>query len=105
MSESVVSNNRQRLRYEISVDGELAGFAQYRDRAGVRTFVHTEIDERFEGRGLASSLIRNALADVRAHGRTIAVECPFVGSYLARHPEEQDLLAPGTTLPDADRGR
>jgi len=102
MSDAVVTDNREQLRYEIAVDGELAGFAQYSDRAGVRTFVHTEIDDRLEGRGLASTLIRAALADVRAHGRTVVARCPFVASYLARHPEEQDLLAPGATRSDAE---
>ena len=52
-----VTNRPDRLRYEITVDGELAGFAQYTDHRGVRTFVHTEIDRRFEGMGLASTLI------------------------------------------------
>jgi predicted GNAT family acetyltransferase len=90
-----VTNRRERLRYEVTVDGELAGFAQYADHAGVRTFLHTEIDDRFEGHGLASVLVREALADVRAHGKRIVAECPFVRSYVERHPEVADLLAPG----------
>ena len=90
-----VTNHRERLRYEITVDGELAGIAQYADHGGVRTFVHTEIDDRFEGMGLGSRLVREALADVRAHGKRIVAECPFVRSYVARHPEVADLLATG----------
>jgi predicted GNAT family acetyltransferase len=88
-----IANRPERLRYEISVDGELAGFAQYADHGEVRTFVHTEVDDRFEGMGLGSRLVREALADVRAHGRTIVAQCPFVRSYVERHPEVADLVA------------
>src|SRR4029077_15327791 len=100
---TVVTPRPDRLRYEITVDGELAGFTRYHDHRGVRTFVHTEIEERFEGMGLASRLIAGALADVRAHGMTIVPQCPFVNAYLHRHPEETDLLAPGVALtPETD---
>lgn len=95
---TVVTNRPERLRYEITVDGELAGFARYADHRGVRTFIHTEIDERFEGMGLASLLIADALADVRARGMTIVPQCPFVNAYVRHHPEVSDLLAPGITL-------
>jgi predicted GNAT family acetyltransferase len=94
----VVTNRPDRLRYEITVDGELAGFTQYADHRGVRTFVHTEIADRFEGMGLGSLLIAEALADVRARGMTIVPKCPFVNAYVRHHPEVADLLAPGVTL-------
>jgi predicted GNAT family acetyltransferase len=96
---TVVTNRPDRLRYEITVDGEHAGSANYADHAGVRTFVHTEIDHRFEGLGLASTLIGAALDDVRERGMTIVPQCPFVQAYLRHHPEQTDLLAPGVTLP------
>ena len=88
------TNRPERLRYEITVDGEVAGFSQYTDRRGVRTFVHTEIADRFEGMGLASRLIHDALDDVRTRGITIVAQCPFVRAYVERHPEVADLLAP-----------
>jgi predicted GNAT family acetyltransferase len=102
MPDIAVTRSPDRLRYEITVDGELAGFARYADRRGVRTFVHTEIDDRFEGRGLASVLIREALDDVRTHGLTIVPQCPFVRSYVARHHEVVDLLAPDVPVPTED---
>ena len=93
-----VTNHPQQLRYEITVDGEHAGISQYADHRGVRTFVHTEIADGFEGMGLASRLIGDALADVRARGMTIVPQCPFVRSYVERHHDVADLLAPGTDL-------
>ena len=56
----------ERSRYEISVDGALAGFAVYRLAPGRVIFVHTEIDDAYAGHGLGGKLARAALDDVRA---------------------------------------
>lgn len=37
-------------RYEIRIDGELAGFTEFRDRDDQRVFIHTEIAEAFQGK-------------------------------------------------------
>lgn len=88
-----IADNPERSRYEIGLAGELAGFTQYRLRPqGVIAFVHTEIDDRFEGRGLASRLIAFALDDVRSRGLAALPFCPFVKGYIERHPEYVDLV-------------
>ena len=85
----------ERERYEIRVDGELAGFAEYRGGQGeTRALTHTEIDPAFEGQGLGSQLIAHALADVRAIGKLVLPVCPFVKAYLAEHPADLDLVEP-----------
>lgn len=80
-------------RFEIHVDGHLAGFTQYRlTDPGLIVFVHTEIDEAYEGRGLGSILIRAALDAARSRGLAVRPDCPFVRGYIARHPEYLDLV-------------
>lgn len=81
-------------RYELLVDGELAGYMEYRGRGSNRALVHTEVDQRFEGRGLGSKLVRLSLDDVRAKGLTIVPICPFVHKFLAEHEEYRDLMEP-----------
>ncbi|HEX3563198.1 MAG TPA: GNAT family N-acetyltransferase [Solirubrobacterales bacterium] len=56
-----VTDAPDRDRFELSIDGEVVGFTTYRARPGLIAFIHTEIDERFQGRGLADRLIRFAL--------------------------------------------
>ena len=75
----------ERSRYELTVDGELAGFAEFRTRAGRIVFTHTEIAERFEGQGLGSSLAQEALGDAAARDQVIVPLCPFMARYLERH--------------------
>jgi uncharacterized protein len=81
-----------RHRYEATVDGNLAGFAAYRDQGGVRVFTHTEVMPRFEGRGVGSALARGALDDVRATGRSLVPQCPFIRDYIERHGAYADLI-------------
>src|SRR3954468_23844774 len=81
-------------RYEIRVDGDVAGFSEYRGRGSVRAFTHTQIDEGHEGQGLGSRLVHSALDDARVRGMQVVPICPFVAKYLADHPEYLDLVAP-----------
>jgi predicted GNAT family acetyltransferase len=89
---ATVVDNVQLSRYEIVHDGALAGFAEYQRAAGVIMFTHTEIDEAFAGKGLASILIKHALDDARGAGVAVLPACPFVRGYIAKHPEYLDLV-------------
>lgn len=81
-----------RSRFEVRVGGELAGFAEYRRRPGLIAFIHTLIDPRFEGQGLASNLARTALSEARSDGLAVLPFCPFVRGYIAGHSEYLDLV-------------
>lgn len=87
-----VADNAAGERYEVRVDGELAGFLQYRLRTKLIELVHTEIDEEFEGRGLGSQLISFALNDARDRGLAVLPFCPFVNDYIRRHRQYVALV-------------
>ena len=81
-------------RYEISVDGQVVGFADHRPGPdGVWVFLHTVTEPAFEGRGLASRLVTDAMADVRRRGLKVEPTCWFVARWFERHPDQADLLA------------
>jgi len=80
-------------RFEIFLDGINAGHTRFHDDAGVRTFVHTQIDPSLEGRGLGGQLIRAALDQTRAAGLRVIPECPFVKAFIEKHPEYDELVA------------
>ncbi|KZS84517.1 GNAT family N-acetyltransferase [Mycobacterium persicum] len=99
MTEPTVTNVTENKRYEISADGVRAGLTAYVDTAdtgGQRIFYHTEVDDRFAGRGLANRLIAAALADTRAAGKRIVAICPFVAAYVDKHDDYDDILDPIT---------
>lgn len=92
MAETVV-HNQGKSRYEIFVDGELAGFTHYDLSNGVARFDHTEVQPRFNGRGLGTTLVKGAFDEVRAAGQwKIRAVCPFVAIFVKRHPEYDDLV-------------
>jgi predicted GNAT family acetyltransferase len=92
-----VSDRPERSRYEISVDGAVAGFAAYRRDGDRVVFTHTEIDDAYEGQGLGSTLAGGALDDVRARGLRVVAECPFIRHYLEEHDEYAGLVAGADT--------
>jgi predicted GNAT family acetyltransferase len=81
-----------RERYELAINGEVVGFAAYHARPGLIAFVHTEVDERFQGRGIADQLIRFVLEDARARGLAVLPFCPFVKAFIERHREFEALV-------------
>ncbi|CAG6394748.1 N-acetyltransferase [Streptomyces cocklensis] len=83
-------------RYEIMVDGKIAGLTAYRDHHDRRVFHHTEIDDAFAGQGLASILVQEALTDVRRSGKRIVPVCPYVAKFLKKHDEFADIAEPVT---------
>lgn len=89
-----VHDNPAQHRYEILVDGRLAGFALYFAEPQQIVFVHTEVALEYEGRGLAGRLARFSLDDVRERGIGAVPLCPFYASYIGGHPEYQDLVRP-----------
>lgn len=88
-----VTDHDEAGRYEVRVDGELAGFADRTVRDGLMVLPHTVVDRRFRGRGLAAELVRRALDDARSGGLKVVPSCWYVAQYIDEHPADQDLLA------------
>ena len=78
-------------KYTIAVDGETVGLAAVADRGNQRVFYHTEVEERFGGRGLATILVGEALAATRAEGKRVVPVCPMVADFIKKHPEFSDI--------------
>lgn len=87
-----VRDNPRERRYEALVDGRVAGVVFYRERDDAIVLVHTEVAPEFEGQGIGGRLVAGTLDDIRSRGLQIVPRCPFVRSYLARHPEYADLV-------------
>jgi predicted GNAT family acetyltransferase len=85
MDETTVTRNDDRKRYEIHVDGELAGFSDFIPGDGSVAFTHTETLPEFAGRGLGLELARQSVADAVARDQLIVPLCPFVRRYLETH--------------------
>lgn len=90
--EPVVTDNPAESRFEIHVGGTRAGLVQYHLNGQVISLVHTEVGEEFEGRGLAGTLARTALDTARERGLAVLPYCPYIRSWISRHPDYADLV-------------
>lgn len=79
-------------RYEVLVDDEVLGFADYRRSERSILFTHTEVDDDAEGQGLGSTLVAHALDAAREAGLAVLPRCPFVAEWIQRHPDYVELV-------------
>lgn len=86
-------------RYEAREDGELAGFIDYVLKHGRLALVHTEVLPAHQGTGISQALVRFALDDARRRGLRVIASCPYVRSYVERHPETHDIVVGMTPAP------
>lgn len=93
-SAPAVTDNSERSRLELRVDGELAGWLDYRPAGPSVIVAHTEVVDGHEGQGLGGVLVRRALEAARVDGRTVIPTCPFARAYIDRHPELDEYLVP-----------
>jgi uncharacterized protein len=87
-----VVDNPAASRFQLLVDGEVAGFADYQRRGTTISFTHTVIDSKFKGRGLGSALARGALDAAHDDGSAVLPFCPFIRRYIQRHPAYLELV-------------
>lgn len=72
------------------MDGERAGqiVVEISDDDGVATLPSTTTDPEFGGRGVGSALVKAAIDLAEAEGLKVNAVCPFVVSWLDKHPAE-----------------
>lgn len=89
-----VVHNSELSRYELFLGDQKIGHADYRKVAGVLEFPHTEVDPDHQGKNYAAILMREAFRDVEENnlGKVWPI-CPYVVTYMKRHPETHDLLS------------
>jgi predicted GNAT family acetyltransferase len=80
-----VVDNRERSRFELTVDGQTA-FLDYDRKPDVMIMVHTEVPPALRGRHLADVLARRAIDAARSEGLRVVAVCPFVRKYMEKHP-------------------
>lgn len=86
-----VVHNLDETRFEIEEDGLIA-LADYDPVDGAWVMGHTEVPRQWEGRSIAASLVRDALAEARRQGVTVIPSCSYVAAYMKRHKDVHDLV-------------
>jgi predicted GNAT family acetyltransferase len=79
-------------QFVLAVEGSTAVLQYAEVDAGTVDFHHTFVPTALRGRGLASVLTEHGLRHARDHGLKVVPSCPFVATYIDRHPEYRSLV-------------
>ena len=91
-AELTIVNDERRGRYQAKRDGRPIAFSEYELEPGRIVFTHTVVRPEFEGQGVGSRLAKFVVQDAKERGLRITPICPFVRSYLRRHPEYESIV-------------
>ena len=81
-------------RFELTVDGRVAGYADYHRDGDVVSLPHTMIDPLFRGRGLGAVLATATLDALKSEGAQVLPQCWFVRDVIAANPDEYLAMVP-----------
>lgn len=87
-----VRDNTSSRSYDALVDGRVVGTVVYELEGRRTVFMHTMVVPEFRGQGIGTTLVRDALNDVRSKGMTLTNYCGFVAAFIGAHPEYADLV-------------
>ena len=91
MAEIQVTHNIKGGQFEVQLEDQLA-YLEYRLGVDSIIIMNTEVPQALEGRGIGGTLVKASLEYARAYQLGVVAFCPFVQSYLKRHPEYQDMV-------------
>jgi predicted GNAT family acetyltransferase len=89
--DSAVQQEKTFHRFAVHLDAATALLA-YKEEGDTLYLVHTEVPAAMEGKGIGGQLAKAGLEYARQNGLKVVARCPFVVSYLQRHPEYNDLV-------------
>ena len=86
MSDLKINNNPFASRFEAPVNGGVA-VLDYRIQGDTIFLLYVKVPPQEQGRGIAGRLSRAALEFSRASDLKVVPQCPFIATYMRRHPE------------------
>lgn len=73
-------------RFELRIGDEVAVLA-YEQSVDAVNFLHTAVPSAMEGQGVGGRLAEAGVSWARGAGFDVVPTCPFVRSWLSRHPD------------------
>ncbi len=93
MSPLNIVNNPTNQQFQVFLEDEMA-FLEYRLSDNMIVLMHTEVPEKLGARGIATALAAFAFDYARTHNLKVKIYCPFILTWIKRHPEQMDIVVP-----------
>lgn len=91
MTKKIIKHNRNAHRFELTIDSH-TGYLEYMLKDGVIDMTHTIVPQQIGGQGVATDLVKFALAYCRVEHLKVIPTCSFVSAFIAKHAVYHDLL-------------
>ena len=95
MSDYEVKHDAEMTTFSIEFEGAEAVLMYMPVGEDTLDFVETYVPPEHRGRGIAAALAGEAFEYARKNGYHVIPSCPYIDTYLKRHPEYQDLVHRG----------
>lgn len=95
-SELIVNHNKN--RFEFHIDNHIAFIDYSLTSENVMHLTHTEVPKELEGKGIGKNIVEKSLCHIKEQNYTVAPKCPFIVTYLNKHPEWRSILADGYSV-------
>jgi len=89
---AVIRDSPAMSRFEMPLDDGGLAVAYYKVEDDRVVLLHTEVPQELSGLGYGSRLAHGVFEALRRDGKRVIARCPFMSSYVARHPEYGPLL-------------
>lgn len=89
-----VQQNEKEQKFFAEVEGHEA-VIEYGMTGDVYNLAHTFVPEELRGKGIAEKLVRGTLEEIQRQGTRFLPSCPYIQTFLKKHPEFNVGLAQG----------
>ena len=93
----IAENDVAKRRFVVAVEDQKA-VLEYMVSGAKIIFTHTEVPRALEGNGIGGILAKAGLNYAKEQNLKVMPLCPFMASYIKRHPEWKALLLPGFSV-------
>ena len=84
-------DNKEKSRFEFRI-GDQVAVADYDINGSTISMPYVGVPKALEGQGIASALVLSVLQTIEERKLKLIPICPFVVTYVQRHPEWKKLL-------------
>lgn len=98
MDDITFDHDEERETFEAIIGNDRAVLEYRSNKEGKFFITHTEVPPALQGKGIASILVKHVFDYIRENNMRMIPVCPYVKSYLKKHPEQMDLVASGIRI-------
>jgi predicted GNAT family acetyltransferase len=91
-----IIQNEEASQFELTLDKRTAKVTYVMLGPTTIIFTHTMVPFSLKGQGVASAMARHVLDFARENNLNVIPQCPFIRSYIERHPEYDGLVMKST---------